>query len=422
MGSSTLNAALAVNDPSVGTEGWINTGNVSTNDSSYASVSATGTGDFVSNYLKVTNFGFSLPNSAVIGGIRAEIKRYASANDSSYVVDSNVKIVKSNGLLGSTNKADSNHWDIDANERYTPYGGYYDLWNESWTASDINNSNFGVALSTLTHLAGICLSPDTLISTPSGNKKISEIQKGDLVYSFNLSSNTKEIKAVTEIFSRSIENYDNQYFYIYTTNNKLVKATWNHDFYVDGVWKKAKDLRIGDALKDENFNDTKIIDINLVSNFSDNVWDITVEGTHNFYANGIIVHNASVDAFVNNVNLTVYYYTNSPSESPSESPSVSPSLSPSSSVSPSVSPSLSPSSSASASVSPSPSLATSYYSLNRNLFIGLGSNLSTTKSRLKMPTWGTLGRPSDPQEGEFGLNVDTNKLEVFDGSVWISFP
>jgi hypothetical protein len=180
------------------------------------------------------------------------------------------------------------------------------------------------------------LSPDTLIATPNGDKKISEIQIGDLVYSFNLVTNTKEIKAVTEVFSRNIEKYNNEYYYIYGSNNTFVKATWNHDFYVSGVWKKAKDLLIGDILKDENNNDVYVVDINIVKNTTDSVWDLTVADNHNFYANGIFVHNASVDAFVNHITITVYYYPNSSSESPSESPSSSPSVSPSASISPSI--------------------------------------------------------------------------------------
>ena len=39
-----------------------------------------------------------------------------------------------------------------------------------------------------------CLPEDTYISTPDGPKKISEIKKGDIVYSFNLNKNKYELE------------------------------------------------------------------------------------------------------------------------------------------------------------------------------------------------------------------------------------
>ena len=57
--------------------------------------------------------------------------------------DSIVKIIKSNGDLGSTNKAKD---DWQSSKATSTYGGSEDLWDETWSATDINNSNFGVAL------------------------------------------------------------------------------------------------------------------------------------------------------------------------------------------------------------------------------------------------------------------------------------
>lgn len=37
-----------------------------------------------------------------------------------------------------------------------------------------------------------------------------------------------------------------------------------------------------------------------------------------------------------------------------------------------------------------------------------------------MSTWETAGRPSTAKEGEFGLNTDTDQIEVYDGSAWIA--
>lgn len=368
----------------MGTLAWIDTGNIFVNDLSYASVTATGTGDFTSHYLKATNFGFTLPVGSIVAGIVARIERYATKNDTSFVRDSEVKIIKSDSSLGLTNKADTvTKWGTAVEEQYISYGGYYDLWNESWTASDINSSNFGVALAVDLHLAGICLAPDTLIATPEGPKQISAIKVGDLVYSFNLITGVKEIKPVTEIFSRSISHYDNTYYSIETATGTVVNATWNHDFFVDGIWKNAKDLLVGDILTNENGQNEVITDITLLVNNIDEVWDITVEGDHNFYANGLFVHNASNDAFVNHVSLTVYYYGNSSSNSPSNSPSVSPS------------PSAGPAEKAILSIKIGDDLSTSInhrmlaYRDSTNFFTGI-NRFGTTSNYLQIDTNGVV--------------------------------
>ena len=59
--------------------------------------------------------------------------------------DDAVKIVKSDGSIGSEDKSLVAVW--STSEAYFSYGASDDLWSESWTAADINSSNFGVVLS-----------------------------------------------------------------------------------------------------------------------------------------------------------------------------------------------------------------------------------------------------------------------------------
>src|SRR3989338_344188 len=49
-----------VNDTSIGDTSWDNPGNATTSNNSYASITHLTSGD-VTNYLKATNFGFSIP-------------------------------------------------------------------------------------------------------------------------------------------------------------------------------------------------------------------------------------------------------------------------------------------------------------------------------------------------------------------------
>ena len=95
------------------------------------------------HYLKATNFGFNIPTNATINGIKVEIERKKATFFQ--CIDSEVKIVKSNGSIGTTNKSTGASW--STTETYDSFGGTNDLWGETWLPSDINNSNFGVVIS-----------------------------------------------------------------------------------------------------------------------------------------------------------------------------------------------------------------------------------------------------------------------------------
>jgi len=94
------------------------------------------------HYLKATNFGFAIPAGATINGIRAEIEMIT--NNGTGGVE-NVRIVKG-GVIGSTDKGIFNN-NMPTTEISTFYGSSTDLWGETWTAEDINSSNFGFAYS-----------------------------------------------------------------------------------------------------------------------------------------------------------------------------------------------------------------------------------------------------------------------------------
>lgn len=59
--------------------------------------------------------------------------------------DSSIKIVKSDGTFGTTNKASATQW--TTTDTYISYGSSSDLWGEIWSSADINDIDFGVVLS-----------------------------------------------------------------------------------------------------------------------------------------------------------------------------------------------------------------------------------------------------------------------------------
>ena len=139
------NPSGVVNDPSVGTQAWVDPQNAAVSDDVYAFFNFTAH-EFVvsSQYLKATGFGFAIPNGSIIEGIemKLELKGFSC-------FDANVRIVKG-GVIGAVNKArpatPSNEWS-GPGDLVVTYGGNGDLWGETWSAADINSLDFGVAVS-----------------------------------------------------------------------------------------------------------------------------------------------------------------------------------------------------------------------------------------------------------------------------------
>lgn len=92
------------------------------------------------DYLQLTDFGFTIPNSSVIEGIKVEVEE---SDLNSKTKDYRVRIVK-NGIIKTQDKSSTIFW--PSTDTYRPYGGNTDLWGETWTPADINASNFGFAI------------------------------------------------------------------------------------------------------------------------------------------------------------------------------------------------------------------------------------------------------------------------------------
>lgn len=160
-----LYPATAANDSSVGTTGWTFPNNARTENNVGAYILNVSS---QSQYLVTSNFGFSIPIGATIDGIYVEIRNKGDYIGGGTVTENSVVIRKSNGTFGSTNKAYSGGY-IDDVYAYKNYGGPSDLWGETWAPADINNSNFGIALSATANLAeaNIDVMRITVYYTPS---------------------------------------------------------------------------------------------------------------------------------------------------------------------------------------------------------------------------------------------------------------
>lgn len=124
---------------------WSNTTAITKKDQQYAGTELSSNGFcfqtncFYSRGLIGSDFGFNLPATATVNGIVVKVSRKAEVSQS--VKDSFIQLQKGITPVGAKKKA-KGYWDVEANIK--TYGSATDLWGVSWSAADINSSDFSV--------------------------------------------------------------------------------------------------------------------------------------------------------------------------------------------------------------------------------------------------------------------------------------
>ena len=121
---------------------WDSEGDAATSNNDYAEVSLDD--NWQSEYLRGTGFGFSIPAGSTIYGIIVGVER--KATESGKIDDYRVRAVK-NSVIGSDTNHDTDFSDWGSSDATVSYGTNTDLWGDSWSVSDVNDPDFGVAFS-----------------------------------------------------------------------------------------------------------------------------------------------------------------------------------------------------------------------------------------------------------------------------------
>src|SRR4030042_3266801 len=134
-------AGLGENISTIGTEPWQNPGNISEPGMPYATDNLYHL-HLYSNYRRGTQYGFTIPDGAVITGIEVTINRMSNGQ-SPGIIDNVVSLVKAGNVVGD-NKASLDPWSTTL--LAVTYGGPTDLWGTTWSAEEVNSDNFGVVV------------------------------------------------------------------------------------------------------------------------------------------------------------------------------------------------------------------------------------------------------------------------------------
>lgn len=131
-----------------------------------------------------------------------------------------------------------------------------------------------------------CFIAGTEITLSNGDvKNIEDVEAGEEVLTYGEESGANEAGKVGEVKSRTVEGSIELTF-----THSTVTCTAEHPFYVNGKYVNASDLKVGDVCKTVEGETT--LESIKVNEDSVEVFNLhSVGENHNFYANGILVHN-----------------------------------------------------------------------------------------------------------------------------------
>lgn len=154
------------------------------------------------------------------------------------------------------------------------------------------------------NIFGNCFVAGTKVKMADGKEKnIEDIEINDVVLSFNETTGDNENKKVI-----SLKNpIHNDLIKIKLSNGIEISCTQDHPFYVEGlniasyrpdltnerydIGKEVIQLKQGDLVRLSTSSQTAVVDIQELPIEDTQTYIFTVEDNHNFYANGVLVHN-----------------------------------------------------------------------------------------------------------------------------------
>lgn len=149
---------------------------------------------------------------------------------------------------------------------------------------------------------GPCFPAGTKVAVEGGEKNIEDVKVGDKVFTFNHNTLAKELQEVKKV--RVEEN--KEIFTLKAGSEVSVQATLDHPFHIKGIGYAAFDVELCGELNDLAVKQLVIgqapttfdeeLEVNITSLGKEEklatVYNLDeVEGNHNFYVNGLLVHN-----------------------------------------------------------------------------------------------------------------------------------
>lgn len=140
--------STGVNQTGIGTDAWVDPGNITSNNDQYAVFSDTG--GLGSNYLKATGFSFSIPSDATITAITVtqECKANFDAGGASgrRIENKEVRLVKADTIVGNALDYGTGGWSTTDETIVSGEINSMALWGVTFTPAEVNAADFGAVL------------------------------------------------------------------------------------------------------------------------------------------------------------------------------------------------------------------------------------------------------------------------------------
>ncbi len=129
-----------------------------------------------------------------------------------------------------------------------------------------------------------CIARGTVVSTLAGDRPIESLRIGESVWGYDIMNGVKVRTAVRSIRHGVASN-------ILAFHDTLF-VTPTHPVFSAGTWKSASDVSANDLLLTDDLRHISAGPLESRSDVTE-VYDLTVDDPHNFFAGGFLVHNKS---------------------------------------------------------------------------------------------------------------------------------
>jgi intein/homing endonuclease len=204
-------------------------------------------------------------------------------------------------ILGCTLYTNSNY------TGYAPAGYYSDgikIYQVTGSLGQVTNITNCTTTTTTVPCGNCCFVGNTLIALSDGSLlAIEKIKKGHEVLSFNEASGKVESNSVLAVRTKMA----NKLVRYILSNSVIIESTDDHPFYVNGyniasfnplvTTEKYNfeididQIQVGDVLNLQDGGEVVIEYIEVDEDVHERVYTFEVENNHNYFANGVLVHN-----------------------------------------------------------------------------------------------------------------------------------
>ena len=138
-----------------------------------------------------------------------------------------------------------------------------------------------------------CFIGGTLVQTINGPIPIKEVQVGEIVLTSN---GYKKVLHKFNNGKKQVYKYSMQF----DTKTVYLCSTETHNIKTEKAWVQIKNLKVGNVLflhksltedHTSQISTQKLQSVKVVDSWTEEVYDLMIEDTHEYFANGVLVHN-----------------------------------------------------------------------------------------------------------------------------------